>query len=90
MNHPEFGFALIAAAANILGAAAVTWRARWSLSTLETLVALSAGFMISVTIVVVHSSINSRISGSSVRASTPSSAVSMFTPNRDASSRLTE
>ena len=51
MIHPELGFALIAAAANILGAAAVTWRARWSLQTLETLVALSAGFMISVTIV---------------------------------------
>ena len=41
----------IAAAANILGAAAVTWRAGWSLRTLETLVALSAGFMISVTMV---------------------------------------
>ena len=51
MSHPELGFALIAAAANILGAAAVTWRARWSLRTLETLVALSAGFMIAVTMV---------------------------------------
>ena len=51
MSHPELGFALIAAAANILGAAAVTWRAGWSLRTLETLVALSAGFMISVTMV---------------------------------------
>lgn len=51
MKHPELGFALIAAAANILGAAAVTWRARWSLRTLEALVALSAGFMISVTLV---------------------------------------
>ena len=51
MTSPDIGFALIAAGANILGAAAVTWRARWSLRTLETLVALSAGFMISVTVV---------------------------------------
>ena len=51
MKHPELGFALIAAGANILGAAAVTWRARWSLRTLEALVALSAGFMISVTLI---------------------------------------
>lgn len=51
MIRPELGFALIAAGANILGAAAVTWRARWSLRTLEALVALSAGFMISVTLV---------------------------------------
>jgi ZIP family zinc transporter/zinc and cadmium transporter len=51
VTHPELGFALIAAGANILGAAAVTWRARWSLRTLELLVALSAGFMISVTVV---------------------------------------
>ena len=51
MTHPELGFALIAASANILGAAAVTWRAKWSLRTLEGLVALSAGFMISVTMV---------------------------------------
>jgi ZIP family zinc transporter/zinc and cadmium transporter len=51
VRHPELGFALIAAGANILGAAAVTWRARWSIRTLEALVALSAGFMISVTLV---------------------------------------
>ena len=51
MTYPELGFALIAAGANILGAAAVTWRAGWSLRTLEALVALSAGFMISVTLV---------------------------------------
>jgi zinc and cadmium transporter len=51
VRHPELGFALIAAGANILGAVAVTWRARWSLRTLDTLVALSAGFMISVTVV---------------------------------------
>ena len=51
MNHPELGFALAAAGANILGAAAVTWRARWSIETLNTMVALAAGFMISVAVV---------------------------------------
>ena len=51
MNHPELGFALIAAVANILGAAAVTWRARWSIETLHVMVALAAGFMISVAVV---------------------------------------
>ena len=50
MSHPELGFALAAAGANILGAAAVTWRARWSIETLNTMVALAAGFMISVAI----------------------------------------
>ena len=47
----ELGFALLAAGANILGAAAVTWRAKWSLHALDLLVALAAGFMISVAIV---------------------------------------
>lgn len=51
MNHPELGFALIAASANILGAVAVTWRARWSIETLDMMVALAAGFMISVAVV---------------------------------------
>ena len=51
MNHPELGFALAAASANILGAAAVTWRARWSIETLDMMVALAAGFMISVAVV---------------------------------------
>ena len=51
MNHPELGLALIAAGANVLGAAAVTWRARWSIETLNMMVALAAGFMISVTVV---------------------------------------
>lgn len=51
MNHPELGFALAAALANILGAVAVTWRARWSIETLNMMVALAAGFMISVAIV---------------------------------------
>ena len=51
MSHPELGFALVAACANILGAAAVTSRARWSIETLDMMVALSAGFMISIVVV---------------------------------------
>jgi ZIP family zinc transporter/zinc and cadmium transporter len=41
-------YALAAAAANLAGAAAVTWRAAWSMRALETVIALAAGFMISV------------------------------------------
>src|SRR5437868_9375389 len=41
-------FALLAALANVLGALAVTGRSRWSVRSLETMIALSAGFMISV------------------------------------------
>jgi zinc and cadmium transporter len=41
-------YALIAAAANIAGAAAVTSRRAWSTRTLELLIALAAGFMLSV------------------------------------------
>ena len=40
-------YAVAAAAANVLGAAAVTSRRRWSVSALEAMVALSAGFMVS-------------------------------------------
>ena len=36
---------------NVLGAAAVTWRGRWSKGALEAMLALSAGFMVSVAIV---------------------------------------
>lgn len=39
-------FALAAAGANVLGAAAVTWRAKWSVRALDTMVSLAAGFMI--------------------------------------------
>ncbi len=39
-------FALAAALANLLGAAAVTWRKRWSVRALDTMVSLAAGFMI--------------------------------------------
>ena len=48
MNRAALGFALVAAAANLLGAAAVTSRRRWSVRSLETMIALSAGFMIAV------------------------------------------
>lgn len=41
-------YTLIAAGANVVGAAAVTSRSRWSVSALEKLIALSAGFMVSV------------------------------------------
>jgi ZIP family zinc transporter/zinc and cadmium transporter len=44
-------YAIAAAAANILGAAAVTTRRRWSLDALESMVALSAGFMVSAVLV---------------------------------------
>lgn len=41
-------YSLIAAAANVAGAAAVTSRRAWSTRTLELLIALAAGFMLSV------------------------------------------
>jgi ZIP family zinc transporter/zinc and cadmium transporter len=44
------GYALAAAIANLLGAAAVTSRARWSMRALDVMVALSAGFMIAVSV----------------------------------------
>jgi ZIP family zinc transporter/zinc and cadmium transporter len=43
-------YALVAASANVLGAAAVTSRARWSMRALDVMVALSAGFMITVSV----------------------------------------
>ena len=50
MNRQAVAYTLIAAAANIAGAAAVTSRSRWSVPALEKMVALSAGFMVSVAI----------------------------------------
>ena len=47
MTPPPVVYAAAAGAANVLGAAAVTWRARWSVRALDTMVALAAGFMIS-------------------------------------------
>jgi ZIP family zinc transporter/zinc and cadmium transporter len=41
-------YAIVAAAANVLGAAAITSHARWSVRVLDSVLALSAGFMISV------------------------------------------
>lgn len=48
MIAPEIGYAVAAAIANVLGAAAVTARARASIAVLEALIAFSAGFMIAV------------------------------------------
>lgn len=48
MNRTAVAYTLIAGAANIAGAAAVTSRSRWSVPALEKMVALSAGFMVSV------------------------------------------
>lgn len=41
-------YALAAAGANLVGAAAVTWRAGWTVRALEIVIALAAGFMVSV------------------------------------------
>jgi zinc and cadmium transporter len=48
MNGIALVYTAIAASANILGAAAVVSHSRWSVRALENMVALSAGFMISV------------------------------------------
>jgi zinc and cadmium transporter len=50
VSGTPWAYAIAAAAANVVGAAAVTWRSRWSVAALETLVALSAGFMIAVSL----------------------------------------
>ena len=44
-------YALIAALANVLGAVAVTSRARWSVRALDAMLAFAAGFMIAVAVV---------------------------------------
>ena len=51
MNQQAFAYTLLAASANVAGAAAVTSRSRWSMPALEKLLALSAGFMVSVALV---------------------------------------
>jgi ZIP family zinc transporter/zinc and cadmium transporter len=48
MNGTALLYTTIAAAANLLGAAAVVAHSRWSVRALENMVALSAGFMVSV------------------------------------------
>lgn len=51
MKNDPVLYALIAAGANVLGAVAVTWRARWSTRALDSMVALAAGFMVSVSLI---------------------------------------
>src|SRR5437588_7653274 len=48
MNATALLYTAIAASANLVGAAAVVSHSRWSVRALENMVALSAGFMISV------------------------------------------
>lgn len=48
MNRQAIAYTLIAAGANVVGAAAVVSRSRWTAPALEKLIALSAGFMVSV------------------------------------------
>ena len=48
MNGTAILYTAVAASANVLGAAAVVSHSRWSVRALENMVALSAGFMISV------------------------------------------
>jgi len=48
MNGPALAYTAIAASANVIGAAAVVAHSRWSVRALENMVALSAGFMVSV------------------------------------------
>jgi len=50
VSFQPLAYALVAALANVLGAAAVTSRARWSMRALDVMVALSAGFMIAVSL----------------------------------------
>ena len=50
MSARILAFASVAAGANLLGALAVTSRARWSVRSLESMLALSAGFMISIAV----------------------------------------
>lgn len=48
MSRAELLYAIAAAGANVLGAAAVLSRARWSLRALDLMLSLAAGFLISV------------------------------------------
>ena len=50
MSRLAVAYTLLAAVANVVGAAAVASRSKWSLPALEKLIALSAGFMVSVAI----------------------------------------
>ena len=48
MTHDRIVYALVAALANLVGALAVTSRARWSVRALDGMLAFAAGFMIAV------------------------------------------
>jgi ZIP family zinc transporter/zinc and cadmium transporter len=48
VNGTALVYTAVAASANVIGAAAVVARSRWSVRALENMVALSAGFMVSV------------------------------------------
>ncbi len=48
MTHELLVFAVVAASANLVGALAVTSRARWSVGALDGMLAFAAGFMIAV------------------------------------------
>ncbi len=48
MTHDRIVYALVAAGANVVGALAVTSRARWSVRALDGMLAFAAGFMIAV------------------------------------------
>jgi zinc and cadmium transporter len=50
VSGAALALAVVAAAANVMGAAAVTWRREWSARALETMIALAAGFMIAASI----------------------------------------
>jgi ZIP family zinc transporter/zinc and cadmium transporter len=50
VSEAALAFAILAALANVLGAVAVTVRSRWSVRSLETMIAISAGFMIAVSL----------------------------------------
>jgi zinc and cadmium transporter len=50
VSGPALALAVVAAAANVMGAAAVTWRREWSTRALETMIALAAGFMIAASV----------------------------------------
>jgi zinc and cadmium transporter len=51
VTSAELLYAIAAAAANLLGALAVTLRVRWSLRALDAILSLAAGFLISVSLV---------------------------------------
>jgi ZIP family zinc transporter/zinc and cadmium transporter len=51
VNRAELLYGVAAASANVLGAAAVVARARWSLRALDLMLSLAAGFLISVALV---------------------------------------